>query len=158
LTHSDYDNSFDFAFLNTLVNQHVRNGHTLSQALNRALLLGRLRHTNALIRCQEGIQLLCAVRPNHLWLDFKPCCDGDEALMNYRKRGSSEFLKCRNCKKRAEISARLKPSVLSQFLTEPVPTRDLVFEPLGEWVSLKLPRYGQHPLWTRSDIFHHSAP
>lgn len=154
MTHSEYHVSFDFAFLNTLVNQHVRNGHTLSQALNRALLLGRLRHTNALIRCQEGVQLLCAVKPNHLWLDFEPCCTGNEALINYRRRTSAEIIKCKSCQKTAEISARLKPSAFSQFLQRPVPQGELMYEPRGEWVSLKLPRYGKHPLWTRSDIFH----
>jgi hypothetical protein len=154
LTHSEYDVSSDFAFLNTLVNQHVRNPHTLSQALDRALLRGRLHHTNALLRCGEGIQLLCAVKPNHFWLDFNACCTGDEALVNYRKRGSAEIIKCKKCDKRPEISARLKPAVLSQFLEDPVPQEELVYEPLGEWVLLELPRYGKHPLWTRSDVFH----
>jgi len=153
LTHIDYDMSSDFAFLTTLVNQHVRNGHPLRQALDRALLLGRLNHTNALIRSEQGLWLVCAVKDDHLWLDFTPCCTGNQVPITYRKRKTTEFLQCKNCKKKAVILDHLKPAVLSQFLKDPVPPADIVYKPVGEWVCLALPKYGKHPLWARSGHF-----
>ena len=150
LTSFNYDVSMDLAFLNTLVNQYIRNRHTFKQALDRAVQPGRLRSTNALIRHEDKLWLVCNVNPDRKWLDFAPCCTGPEDKIISRSKRGKENLKCSACHKRADVFGYLKPMVLSAFVTEPVPHSSLVETAIGEWVILDLDRYGKHPLWKES--------
>jgi hypothetical protein len=56
------------------------------------------------------------------------------------------------------ILDRLKPAILSQFLEDPVLSTELVYNHVGEWVCLALPKYGKHPLWARSAILKVPVP
>lgn len=150
-TSTQYDLSFDFPFMIKLINQHVRGGDSIRQALDKALQMGRLVDTNALIQHgQNELWLICAVREDNLWLGFDACCTGkpDSIILRKRKR---EYFKCKVCKKRAYIFARLTPAVLSVFLTDPHQERE--YAPVGEWICLKLPKYDKHPVWIRCGSF-----
>lgn len=134
----------------------MRNRHTINQALDRALLLGRLYTTNALI--QNGpneLWLICAVREGNLWLDFDACCTGDHNQIVWQEQ--EKCLKCTYCDKHAHIDARLTPAVMSAFFTDAV-EGEYKESPVGEWVKLNLPKYGKHPLWSAEVRFPCNVP